>query len=136
MNVVVDTNVFVSAVFFGGVPGRILDFWKRGQMDLLMSEQILSEYVDVLRRLAARYPRVDPDPIVSLVVKRGVFIQPSNLSERVCVDPDDDKFIAAAIGGNATVVISGDQHLVAVSGVRGVEVMRPADFAARFIEDR
>lgn len=60
MNVVVDTNVFVSAVFFGGVPGRILDFWKRGQMDLLMSEQILSEYVDVLRRLAARYPRVDP----------------------------------------------------------------------------
>ncbi len=62
-----------------------------------MSEQILSEYVDVLRRLAQRYPRIDPGPIVSLVVKKGVFVQPSNLSEQVCGDPDDDKFIARSI---------------------------------------
>jgi putative PIN family toxin of toxin-antitoxin system len=136
MNVVVDTNVFVSGVFFGGVPGRILDYWKLGRMDLLMSEEILSEYVDVLRRLAERYPRIDPDPIVSLVVKKGVFVQPCPLSVQVCVDPDDDKFIAAAIGGHAKSIVSGDQHLVDVSGFQGVVVMRPADFAARFIEDR
>jgi len=136
MNVVVDTNVFVSAVFFGGVPGRILDYWKLGRMDLLMTEQILSEYVDVLRRLAGRYPKIDPDPIVSLVVRKGVFVQPIHLSEQVCVDLDDDKFIAAAIGGHATSIVSGDQHLVDVSGFRGVAVMRPAEFVARFVADR
>ena len=101
MKVVLDTNVFVSAVFFGGEPGRVLELWTFRQLDLVMSEEILSEYVDVLERLAERHQEVDVDPIVGLVVKRGQFIQPANLPEPVCADPDDDKFIAAAIGGQA-----------------------------------
>ena len=48
MKVVVDTNVFVSAVFFGGVPGQILGMWRSGDVNLTMTEEILLEYVDVL----------------------------------------------------------------------------------------
>lgn len=117
-------------VFFGGAPGRVLDLWKSGEVELLVTEDVFAEYVDVLRRLTARYPNVDPDPIVGLVAEKGLFVQPAVLPESVSVDPDDDKFIAAAIGGRGKVIVSGDKHLLDVSGHRGVRVLKPADFAS------
>jgi len=50
MRVVVDTNVFVSS-FFGGIPRKIVDLWKKGQIILCLSKPIVEEYVEVLRRL-------------------------------------------------------------------------------------
>lgn len=44
MNVVLDTNVFVSGVFFGGIPGRILAAWAVGDVYLVLSPDILVEY--------------------------------------------------------------------------------------------
>jgi len=132
MRVVVDTNVFVSGVFFGGVPGCVLELWKGGEAELLMTEEILAEYVDVLHRLAARYPSIDPKPIVELVARKGFFVQPAPLARQLCVDPDDDKFSAAAIGGQGKVIVSGDKHLLDLSGHKGVRVLKPADFASEF----
>lgn len=40
MRIVLDTNVFVSAVFFGGVPGRILEAWRDGRFHLVLSAEI------------------------------------------------------------------------------------------------
>lgn len=97
-----------------------------------MTEAILSEYEDVLRRLATRYPGVDPDPIVGLVAKKAIFVRAAPISRAVCSDADDDKFIAGAIGGQAKVIVSGDRHLLGVSGHQGVRVLKPADFAAEF----
>ena len=132
MRVVLDTNVFVSGIFFGGVPGLVLDLWKAGDVELVVTEAILSEYEDVLRRLAERYPEVDPDPILGLVTKKGFFVQAARLAVSVCADPDDDKFIAGALGGQAKVIVSGDRPLLDVSGHQGVRVLKPADFAAEF----
>ncbi len=132
MRVVVDTNVFVSAVFFGGIPGRLLDMWRNGSVELLLTAEILAEYEDVVHRLRGRYPGVDPDPIVSLVVRRGTFVQPASMEGEVCADRDDDKFLAAALGGAGRMVVSGDTHLRAVSGYRQVEVLTPAEFIKRY----
>ena len=44
MRIVLDTNVFVSAAFFGGVPGRILEAWRDGRLQLVLSAAILDEY--------------------------------------------------------------------------------------------
>jgi len=44
VRVVLDTNVVVSGVFFGGVPGRILSAWTAGQITMVMSPAILEEY--------------------------------------------------------------------------------------------
>ena len=135
MKVVLDTNVFISAVFFGGVPGQILEFWKCGQVELVTSEELLSEYVDVLHRLAGRYRGVDTAPIIGLVIKNALFVEPAALAGPVCDDPGDDKFIATAMGGHARVIVSGDSHLIHVSGHKGIEVLRPAAFIARMSDN-
>lgn len=62
MRIVLDTNVFVSAVFFGGVPGRILDAWRHDKVQLVLSAEVLDEYQRVGRILAEHYPGVDLEP--------------------------------------------------------------------------
>ena len=92
MRVVLDTNAFVSAVFFGGVPGKILNLWREGSIDLLLTAEILAEYEDVVHRLHRRYPNVDPEPIVGLVIRRGVFVEAGSLGQPVSADCEDDMF--------------------------------------------
>ena len=62
MRVILDTNVFVSAVFFGGKPGKILKAWRDGEVRLVLSPDILEEYIEVLHRLETLYPPVEADP--------------------------------------------------------------------------
>jgi predicted nucleic acid-binding protein len=50
------------------------------------------------------------------------------LAERVCSDPDDDKFLACAVASRTKIVVSGDKHLLAVSGFRGIKVVKPRQF--------
>ena len=134
MRVVVDTNVLVSGVFFGGVPGRILEAWRDGTITLVVSPAILDEYHRVGRLLAAEYPGAELEPFLALVAVRAEVVDAPNLAERLCKDPDDDKFIACALAGTAGVVISGDRQLREVSGWKGIEVMSPRAFVDRYLK--
>ena len=58
MKVVLDTNVFVSGVFFGGQPHKILEAWRDGKIQLLLSPAILEEYQRVMRELAVQFPEI------------------------------------------------------------------------------
>jgi len=55
------------------------------------------------------------------------------LPEPVCDDPDDDKFLACAIAGKCNVIVSGDKHVLKVSGYRGIEVVRPRKFVDEYL---
>lgn len=132
MRVVLDTNVFVSAVFFGGIPGQLLGLWRDGELALLLTAGILTEYEAALHRLQRRYPGVDPEPIVGLLVRQGEFVEPVAQKAAICADPDDDKFLLAAVAGGCPLVISGDRHLLDASGWEGIEVLTPALFMRRY----
>ena len=54
-----DTNVFLSGIFFGGIPGRLLEAWQAGHFTLVLSPAILAEYHRAGEALAARYPDID-----------------------------------------------------------------------------
>lgn len=56
MRVVLDTNVLVSGIFFGGVPGRIVDAWSENRLSLILTPAILEEYARVGHAMAAKYP--------------------------------------------------------------------------------
>ncbi len=67
MKVILDTNVFISGVFFGGPPSGILKAWRDGRVQLVISEEILEEYQRVGKHLAAKFPGVDLRPILDLL---------------------------------------------------------------------
>ena len=133
MRVVIDTNVLVSGVFFGGVPGRILDAWRDGKLTLVVSPAILEEYERVGAVLATQYEGAELEPFLALVAVHADVVQAAPLAEGLCADPDDDMFMACALAGAATVVVSGDKALRRVSGWSGIEVLAPRAFADRYL---
>jgi predicted nucleic acid-binding protein len=54
------------------------------------------------------------------------------LAEGICDDPDDDKFLACALASESRIIVSGDKHLLKVSGYKGIEVLRPRKFLEKY----
>ena len=133
LRAVLDANVFVSAAIHpGGPPGRIIErFLRADGFTLVLSEAIVGE---VLRALEypkiRRYVRHDLDPalwfedLVVLAELVSVTVQVAGVSE----DPDDDKYLAAAIVGRASFVVTGDPHLLTVREYEGVRIITPRSF--------
>ncbi|MGB6066659.1 MAG: putative toxin-antitoxin system toxin component, PIN family [Desulfomonilaceae bacterium] len=130
---VLDTNVFVSGVFFSGPPFRILEAWRDGRLELAVSEEILDEYQRVGEALAEKFSTVDLRPVLNLVIITAELFPSQKLLEPVCQDPDDDKFLACALASKSRVIVSGDKHLLKVSGYRGVSVLSPREFVDTFL---
>lgn len=128
MRVVVDTNVLISGVFFGGMPSRILEAWRDGSFEIVVSPEILEEYRRVGEKLAARFAGVSLEPFLALLVMTAEVIEAPALPEQVSRDPEDDKFIACAVAGGCELVISGDKDLLEVSGFRGLKIVTPREF--------
>ena len=74
MKVVIDTNVFVSGVFFTGPPYQILEAWRNGKIQIVLSPEILEEYQRVGEELAKRFKVVDLYPILDLLTTKGLLI--------------------------------------------------------------
>ena len=133
MRIVLDTNVFVSGVFFRGPPYEILKAWQDDRFQLVISEEILQEYREVGEALAKRFSGVDLSPILELLIVKAELTESPSLLEAVCDDPEDDKFLACALAGNSKLIISGDKHLLKISGYRGIKVIKPRKFFDDFL---
>ena len=133
MKVILDTNVFISGIFFSGPPSKILQGWRDGRFTLVLSPEILEEYQRVAEALSKKYPPVDLTKILELMVVEADMIQAEPLKEPVSADPDDDKFIAGALASGARLIVSGDKHLLDVDGYGGIEVLKPKAFVDRHL---
>jgi len=114
MKVVLDTNVFVSS-FFGGNPRKIVDLWKTGEITLCLSQPIINEYVEVLRRLGLQDER-EMEELLGLFANgfHLIFTARTPRLHVVEQDTDDDKFIECAVSLKADYIVSGDKSLTAI----------------------
>ena len=133
MKVIIDTNVFVSGIFFRGPPYQILKAWRDDKIELVISPDILDEYRRVGEILAENHPAIDLAPILTLVIQYADVVSAPPLPDPVCQDPDDDKFLACALASGSVIIVSGDKHLLEVSGYRGIEVIKPRDFVNKYL---
>ena len=128
MNIVIDTNVFVSS-FFGGNARRIIDLWKNRQVRLCLSKDILDEYVEVLQRMGLK-DQQELKELLSLFAK-GYHLTFTAKTPRIKVvkeDPDDDKFIECAVALHAEVIVTGDKALQTIRDYMGTKILTPQEF--------
>ena len=133
MNVIIDTNVLVSGIFFKGPPYDILLAWKNGKFNLIITDEILEEYKRVIEELSESFPSIQITGIIEKIAMNSVLTFSINLPEQICTDPDDDKFFAAAIASKTKIIISGDKHLLSKSGYSGIKVLRASEFYNSYI---
>jgi uncharacterized protein len=133
LKVVMDTNVFVSGVFFSGPPYQILKAWQSGDFELVVSQEILDEYRRVGEILGEERPAIDLTPILNFVIENATIYKSAALKEPICEDPDDDKFFVCALASDSKIIISGDKHLLKVSGWQGIQVLKPREFVDLYL---
>ena len=126
---VVDTNVFASAILFPhSVPRRFVDDALDKDV-VLFSEGTMRELAEVLFR-----PKFDR--YVSRAERTLFLAQLGSLAEfvpiirliRECRDPKDDKFLEVALNGRADVIITGDADLLRMHPWREIAILAPADY--------
>jgi putative PIN family toxin of toxin-antitoxin system len=130
MRVVVDTGVLVSALIQRqGTTGEVLRALRDGRFTLVYSTDILVEIIEVLGRPAMRAKyHIEPDDIsalINLIRLWGELVT-------ACRDPQDDKFLEAAVVGKADYLVSGDADLLDLTPYQGIPILRPTEFLARF----
>lgn len=135
MRVVLDTNVLVSGIFFAGVPGQIIDAWFDDRLSLVLTPDLLEEYARVGHDMAARYPdgRESLARILEILTVYSPLLAASALPAQVSPDPDDEKFLAAAVASGVRIIVSGDKHLLEVSGWNGIDVLTPREFVRQYL---
>jgi putative PIN family toxin of toxin-antitoxin system len=124
---VLDTNVLVSEIFFGGLPRQLLDLWADGRFELIVSPSIIDEYLRTCDRLGASHPALAYEAILAALIGHATLAADVVHDEAVTADPDDDKFMLCA-RDNSALVVSGDGLLLATSGWAGVRVLTPRAF--------
>ncbi len=134
MKIVLDTNVFVSGVFFTGPPYKILNAWRSGKLKIVISTEILEEYIRVGEELSSKYSGVNLRPAIELLALNATFVTASNFPEQICRDADDDKFLSCAVSGKCDFIVSGDKHLLELKEYRGVKILKPRKFIEKYLK--
>jgi putative PIN family toxin of toxin-antitoxin system len=136
---VIDTNVFVSGLINpNGPPGRILKAVRLKKFTLITCPEINDEIMDVLNRphLRDKYGLgellFDVAFILWELAEPAAHLPPASASS----DPDDNKFLSAAVGGKAGYLITGDtRDLLCLKGYQGVHILTPTNFCRTVLEE-
>lgn len=118
MRVVLDTNVVLSAlVFGGGAAGRVRRAWQQGAILPLVSTATVQELVRVLAYPKFRLSQADQDELLAdyLPYTETVRIPQPPPQVPECRDVLDEPFMHLAVAGNAQVLVSGDRDLLAIA---------------------
>ena len=134
LRAVLDANVLTSALIRPqGPPGQIVSLLLEQQgFELIVSEAILAEF-----RHCLAYPRVrkyltatdeDLDLWVTALGLVADVVKGERLLNIVADDPDDNKYLVAAVEGRADYLVSGDNHLLDIREYEGIRIITPRKF--------
>jgi putative PIN family toxin of toxin-antitoxin system len=133
IRVVIDTNVFLSALLFGGTPGKLIPFWKSGRIQPQLNKEIVAELLRVLA-----YPKFE---LSETKIQYLLFVEilpfcntVSSKSGSVIIkeDPSDDIFLRCCEISKAKALISGDSHLLDLKFYQNMSILTPSEFLREF----
>ncbi len=132
MRVVLDTNVLVSAIVFGGPPGRLVELAAEGHLQLVLSPPLIHELREVLRRKfgfsdAAAYQ-------AETILRRiSILVEPQREVAILSEDPEDNRVLEAALASDAEIIVSGDRHLLNLENFGTIPIMSARGLLNRIV---
>lgn len=130
--VVLDSNVFISAVVFGGKPREILSLGIEGRIRLATSVEILDEIWTVLRGKKFQYPARVIYSIEKEIVAISEIVDPHEEIQAIPKDPGDNKVLECSVESGSDYIITGDNHLLELSHFRNIQIVSPDDFLREY----
>jgi putative PIN family toxin of toxin-antitoxin system len=126
---VVDSNVWISALVFGGAPRQVFEAIVRDGLRLVVSAEILTE---VRRVVGVKFPDFtdDVEALIGVLHDHLASVALGSITIDVCRDPDDNRVLETAILGEAEAIVSGDKDLLVLEGYESVAIITPQDWLA------
>ncbi|MGH2472514.1 MAG: putative toxin-antitoxin system toxin component, PIN family [Candidatus Limnocylindria bacterium] len=129
MRVLLDTNVLVSALLFGGLPRELLQRALRGEVEVVTSVRLMAEFEEVLVERFGLAPEI-AQAARSEYEQLAALVRPRRVP-RIARDPDDNEVLAAAAMGRADFIVTGDRDLLALERHGGRPILSPRQFEER-----
>ena len=134
MKLVLDTNVWLSGIFWSGEASKII---KQENIKIVITEEILSEIVTIIGRETKfqKYLlnlKLSLESLLRTILSLCILIEPRVKLEVVKADPKDNIILEAALGGKVDYVISYDHHLLNMIEFRGIKIIHPTEFLKNY----
>ncbi len=131
--VVLDTNIMVSALLFKGKLSVIVDLWKKGRIVPILSKETFEEFKTVLE-----YPKFSlTEQEIGTIIEEEIlpYFEIEEVVDNIsgiCMDIDDDKFIACAVSASADFIVSGDKDLLDIGSYKSVKIISASELLRMF----
>lgn len=124
---VLDTNVYISALMFGGLPGSLLDLALLRAFTLIISPALLDELDEKLR---TKFEMTMEDAAFLRARLENVarVVEPQETLSVIAEDPDDNRILECAVEGHADLIVSGDRHLLKLANYQGIVIVTVRQF--------
>lgn len=131
MRITVDTNVLISATFWDGDSSKIIGKVEADEIKLILSQEILQEYAEVLQSKEIQDKIGDKGLMLKQTVQKiasiATIVYPINKIDVVKADPDDNKVIECAVQGKVDYIITRDKHLLNLKTYDGIRIITPKE---------
>jgi uncharacterized protein len=132
MKIVIDTNVLISGVFFGGYPRKIIEAVIDDSITACATVDIVEEYKEIVFEMIDRKQgHIRKDILMPLIAKLKLINKMTDV--KVCRDEDDDKFLSCAIDSKSLYIVSGDKDLLSIKTYENIEIITAAEFCNRYL---
>ena len=132
MKIVIDTNVLISGVFFGGLPRKILNSIVYKEITACATAEIINEYEEVMQEMIERKQGHINNSILAPLIKAMKIIEPTSHIE-ICRDPDDNKFLECAKDSQSLYIVSGDKDLLVLKKLGNIQIVTAKEFCERYL---
>ena len=126
--VVLDTNVTISAFFWEGNPRKIYDLARKGNLIMLLSDDMEKEFIRVLGYEKFGLSPQEVMPFLRNLRTHARHVETKSKISMVMDDPTDNIFLECALDGGADFIISGDRHLLAIKVYKDIEIVGAKEF--------
>lgn len=132
MRILIDTNIVISGLFFGGLPKKLLSELDEEKFNICVNDKISAEYNEQIDKkvLNPKY-HLNEELHKKFFSSLQSFESVSDL--KVCRDPDDDKFINCAIDAKAIYIVSGDNDLLTIKNFAEIEIVTAREFYDKYL---
>ena len=136
MKVVLDTNVILSALLFGGKPRRVLEAATAGRVTMFISESLLLELEGVLRREKFGLEARVVGAIVAELTAAAEVVEPTVHVSIITDDPSDNDVLDCALAAKVDYIVSGDRHLLVLGRCGDTQILNTDDFLRQLDEQK
>ncbi len=126
MRIVLDTNVIISAVLFGGNPRIILESIQKKEFTAVTSPVLLSELADVLRKKFSF--SIEAVAALDIQLRKQCIVVSPQQTITILSDTPDNRVLEASVEGKCTAIITGDKELLALKIYQHVRILTPDIF--------